>query len=77
MDVRLSYGADVMGRKRSKNPRREEIMKYVRARRAIERAEFYADGGEMVRARGLRLVQQDKKKQANKRACRKPVKLGD
>ena len=75
MVVRLPDGADVMANKRSKNPRRDKIMKQIRAQRGLDRAEFIANGGEMVRWRGLRLVQQNKKKQANKTLGRKKVRL--
>ena len=75
MVVCLPDGADVMSNKRSKNPRRDKIMKQIRAQRGLDRAEFIANGGEMVRWRGLRLVQQNKKKQANKTLGRKKVRL--
>ena len=75
MVVRLPNGADVMANKRSKNPRRDKIMKQIRTQRGLDRAEFIANGGEMVRWRGLRLVQQNKKKQANKTLGRKKVRL--
>ncbi len=64
-----------MANKRSKNPRRDKIIKQIRAQRGLDRAEFIANGGEMVRWRGLRLVQQNKKKQANKTLGRKKVRL--
>ena len=75
MVVCLPDGADVMANKRSKNSRRDKIMKQIRAQRGLDRAEFIANGGEMVRWRGLRLVQQNKKKQANKTLGRKKVRL--
>jgi len=64
-----------MSNKRSKNPRRDKIMKQIRAQRGLDRADFFANGGEMIRWRGLRLVQQNKKKQANKTLGRKKVRL--
>ena len=75
MVVRLPNGADVMANKRSKIPRRDKIMKQIRAQRGLDRAEFIANGGEMVRWRGLRLVQQNKKKHANKTLGRQKVRI--
>jgi len=64
-----------MARKPSKNPRRDKVMAQIRAQRGLDRSDFFANGGEMIRWRGLRLVQQDKKKKANKTFCRKKVRV--
>jgi hypothetical protein len=59
--------------KKSKQAKR--ALAYIKAQRALSRAEFFAAGGELCRVRGLRLIQQDKKKRANKRACRGKVRM--
>lgn len=47
----------------------------LRAQSGLDRKAFFAEGGEMVRWRGLHLVQRDRKKQANKSLCRKKVRV--
>jgi len=47
----------------------------LRAQAGLDRKEYYENGGEMCRYRGLRLVQEDKVKKANKRACRGRVSV--
>jgi len=57
------------------NPRNEKIKKQIKAQAGYDRAHFFANGGEMVRWRGLKLVQQDKKKKKNKNKCRERVEV--
>tara|TARA_Y100000034_G_scaffold118552_1_gene159309 strand:+ start:1977 stop:2180 length:204 start_codon:yes stop_codon:yes gene_type:complete len=49
----------------------------LRAQAGLDRKHFYENGGEMCRWRGLKLVQEDKVKKANKNACRRKVKVRD
>jgi len=56
--------------KRKKNARRDMVLDHIRAQAGIDRAEFFANGGELARWRGLHLVRQDRKKNANKKSCR-------
>lgn len=58
---------------KSKNPRLDRIKEQLRAQAGLDRQAFFASGGEMVRWRGLHIVFSDKKKKANRRACRKKV----
>jgi len=64
-------------RRKQKNARRDKVMDHVRAQRGLDREDFFANGGEMVRWRGLHLVQQDKKKKKNKKACRGRYRGGE
>ncbi len=60
---------------KTKSKQAKRALAHIKAQRAISRAKYYADGGELCRMRGLRLIQQDKKKQTNKRACRGKVRM--
>ncbi|HIE84369.1 MAG TPA: hypothetical protein EYQ00_11240 [Dehalococcoidia bacterium] len=51
--------------------KRARIKAQLRAQAGIDRKDFFENGGEMARWRGLRLVQKDNKKQKNKMACRR------
>jgi len=62
-------------RHKPKRERDQRALDNVRAQRGLDREAFFAEGGEMVRWRGLHLVQRDRKKQANKRLCRKKVRV--
>ena len=48
---------------------------YLRDQAGLDRKEYYENRGEMCRYRGLRLVQEDKVKKANQRACRGRVSV--
>ena len=60
-------------RRKQKNARRDRGMDQIRAQRGLDRQSFFEEGGELVRWRGVHVVFSDKKKKANKRACRKKV----
>jgi len=57
-------------RHKAKTDRERRALENVRAQRGLDRKAFFAEGGEMVRWRGLHTVIPDKKKKKNKRECR-------
>ncbi len=59
-----------MSLKKNNATRVAHIKKNMRAQASIDRENYFANGGEASRWRGLRLVTTDKKKKTNKRACR-------
>ena len=56
--------------KKEKNERLERVRDHLKAQAAIDRKEFFTNGGELVRWRGLHTISTDKLKRDNKRACR-------
>ena len=68
-----------MSKNKNKNNHAKRIREQVRAQAGLDRKAYFENGGEMVRWRGLHLVQKDKVKAKNKRACRdwKKNKRGD
>ena len=56
-----------------KNKRNQKVIAHVKAQRGLDRKHFFEEGGELARWRGVHTVQQDKKKKANKHACRGKV----
>jgi hypothetical protein len=62
-------------RMKPKGERQQRALDNVKAQRGLDRNAFFNEGGEMVRWRGLHIVQADKKKKANKSLCRKKVKV--
>jgi len=52
----------------------KRVKAQLRGQAGLDREAFFAAGGEMVRWRGLHLVQRDRKKQENKNRCRKKVR---
>ena len=54
--------------------RAKRVKKQCRAQAGLDRAEFFAEGGELARWRGIHLIQTDKKKRQNKDYCRKKVR---
>ena len=57
--------------KKNNATRVAHIKKNMRVQAGIDRENYFANGGEASRWRGLRLITTDKKKAANKRACRR------
>ena len=55
--------------------RAKKIKAQLRAQAGLDRDEYYANGGEMVRWRGLHQVIPDKKKRENKKRARKKVRV--
>ena len=49
-----------------KSKRTQRVLEQIKAQRGLDRQHFFDDGGEMVRWRGLHLVQRDKTKYARK-----------
>ena len=56
--------------RRKTTPAGEAQKAHRRAQAGLDRKEYYENGGESCRYRGLRLVQADKVKKADRRACR-------
>tara|TARA_Y100000593_G_scaffold18875_1_gene37607 strand:+ start:4004 stop:4189 length:186 start_codon:yes stop_codon:yes gene_type:complete len=54
--------------KRNKN--QKSIVSHVKAQRGLDRKEFFENGGDFRRWIPARIVVPDKKKRANKKACR-------
>jgi len=50
--------------KKSKNTKR--VLEQVKAQRGLDRKQYFEEGGEMARWRGLHLVQRDKTKYSRK-----------
>jgi hypothetical protein len=59
----------------AKNSQHKKAMKRIKAQRGLDRQDFYENGGEACRYRGLRLVQENKIKKKNKQACRGRVEV--
>ena len=49
-----------------KSKRVQKVLEQIKAQRGLDRQHFFDDGGEMVRWRGLHLVQRDKTKYIRK-----------
>ena len=49
-----------------KSERSERVLNQIKAQRGLDRKHFFEEGGEMVRWRGLHLVQKDKTRYARK-----------
>ena len=49
-----------------KSKRIQKVLEQIKAQRGLDRQHFFDDGGEMVRWRGLHLVQRDKTKYTRK-----------
>lgn len=49
-----------------KSKRIQKVLAQTRAQRGLDRKHYFEEGGEMVRWRGLHLVQRDKTKYARK-----------
>jgi|TARA_Y100000310_G_C20594518_1_gene769792 hypothetical protein len=56
---------------RAADRRRRKIIEHVKAQRGLDREQFFDEGGELCRWRGMKTVEVDRKKKANKNACRK------
>lgn len=56
--------------KRKKNKGSDRALAQIKAQRGLDRKNYFDSGGEMIRWRGLRLVQVDRKKKKNKSICR-------
>jgi hypothetical protein len=54
--------------------RERRALRNVKAQRGLDREEFFANGGELVRWRGMKLVTVDKRKQENKKRGRQKVR---
>lgn len=57
-------------RKNRKSARNNKKLLALRAQAALDRAEFFANGGDLSQWRGRASVTVDKKKQRDKRSCR-------
>jgi hypothetical protein len=53
-----------------KNNETNRKLKALRAQAGVDRAEFFANGGDVKQWRGSATVTVDKRKQRNKKACR-------
>jgi len=62
-------------RQKPNSERDQRALDNVRAQRGLDRKAFFENGGEMARWRGLHLVQRDRKKTQNKKACRGRVEV--
>jgi hypothetical protein len=49
-----------------KSKRTERVLSQIKAQRGLDRKQFFKEGGEMIRWRGLHLVQRDKTKYTRK-----------
>ena len=49
-----------------KSERSERVLNQIKAQRGLDRKHFFKEGGEMVRWRGLHLVQKDKTRYVRK-----------
>jgi len=49
-----------------KSKRTQKVLAQIKAQRGLDRKRYFDEGGEMVRWRGLRLVQRDKTKYTRK-----------
>ena len=58
--------------KRHQSKGSDKALAHIRAQRGLDRKRYFAEGGELSRWRGLRLVQADEVKKRNKNACRGP-----
>jgi hypothetical protein len=56
---------------RAADRRQRKIIEHVKAQRGLDRERFFDEGGELCRWRGVGTVEVDRKKKANKNACRK------
>jgi hypothetical protein len=54
-----------------KNKSAQAIIKRLRAVQGVIRKEHFAAGGSVHEWRGMHLVQRDRKKEANRQACRR------
>ena len=59
-----------MSKNKKKNKRADWIKAQLRAQAGLDRKAYFENGGEMVRWRGLHLVQKDRVKERNRRTCR-------
>ena len=57
-------------RRKSKDPAVIEQLRHLRGVAGVERKEFFANGGDVKQWRAPKRVEVDKRRQANKRACR-------
>jgi hypothetical protein len=49
-----------------KSKRTQRVLSQIKAQRGLDRKQYFEEGGEMVRWRGLHLVQRDKTKYTRK-----------
>ncbi len=49
-----------------KSKRTQKVLAQIKAQRGLDRKHYFDEGGEMIRWRGLRLVQRDKTKYTRK-----------
>ena len=56
--------------KRHREKGSDKALSQIKAQRGLDRKRYFAEGGELSRWRGLRLVQADEVKKRNKNACR-------
>lgn len=56
--------------KKQNNAKKSFIKKQLAAQRGLDRKYFFENGGELNKWRGIHHIQIDKKKSANKKACR-------
>ena len=55
---------------RAADRRQRKIIEHIKAQRGLDREKFFSEGGELCRWRGVGTVEVDRKKKANKKACR-------
>ena len=55
---------------RAADRRQRKIIEHIKAQRGLDREKFFSEGGELCRWRGEGTVEVDRKKKANKNACR-------
>lgn len=55
---------------RAANRRQRQIIEHLKAHRGIDREQFFSEGGDICRWRGMKTVEVDRKKKANRQACR-------
>ena len=53
-----------------RNKKQNQVVSHVKAQRGLDRKEFFENGGDFRQWIPARIVIPDKKKRANKKACR-------
>ena len=62
--LRYRLSRDFLMAKKSK--RTQRVLAQIKAQRGLDRKQYFEEGGEMIRWRGLHLVQRDKTKYTRK-----------
>lgn len=57
--------------KKNRNKRLQKTLKLLRIQASLDRAEFFANGGTLAEWRGISATHTDRKKEQNKKACRR------